>query len=254
MKTIVVSAAVLALAQQVPPPVPPRAPVPRIDVHVDQKGADLAPWVRDFLVQTLMDWDIAPEERDVAGHATADFRVDRNGFIRDVSTTAGPELSAVKTAIDHAIADFRVHEGLPAAYPDESAAFHVTFYYQETPPPAPAGPPPPPPPGVYPAYGRPPSATAELASIVPPRLIQEVKPKYTSDAMRAKITGSVELSAIVETDGSVSSVAVFGSVDPWLGLDESALTAMKQWQFAPGTRNGEPVRTQVTVEMTFTLR
>jgi hypothetical protein len=28
---------------------------------------------------------------------------------------------------------------------------------------------------------------------------------------------------------------------------------MKQWQFAPGTKDGQPVAVRVAVEMTFTL-
>src|SRR5689334_20414846 len=38
-----------------------------------------------------------------------------------------------------------------------------------------------------------------------PRLIREVKPGYTSDAMRARIQGTVRLQAVVATDGSVSA-------------------------------------------------
>jgi TonB family protein len=37
------------------------------------------------------------------------------------------------------------------------------------------------------------------------------------------------------------------------GLDEEAIKAAKQWKFAPGTRNGEPVPVMVSIELTFTL-
>ncbi len=87
-----------------------------------------------------------------------------------------------------------------------------------------------------------------------PRIAREVKPQYTSDAMRAKIQGTVWLECVVRPDGSVSDVQVLRSLDPTFGLDQEAIKAAKQWRFYPGTRMGEPVSVQVTIELTFTLR
>jgi TonB family protein len=87
-----------------------------------------------------------------------------------------------------------------------------------------------------------------------PRIIREVKPQYTSDAMRAKIQGAVLLQCTVRPDGSVSDIQVVRSLDPHFGLDEQAIAAARQWRFAPGTRMGQPVSVQITIELTFTLR
>ena len=87
-----------------------------------------------------------------------------------------------------------------------------------------------------------------------PRVLREVKPQYTSDAMRAKVQGTVLLECIVQTDGSVGDVHVVRSLDSTFGLDQEAIKAAKQWRFAPGTRLGEPVPVLVTIELTFTLR
>ncbi len=87
-----------------------------------------------------------------------------------------------------------------------------------------------------------------------PRLIREVKPQYTSDAMRAKVQGMVLLECVVRPDGSVSDVQVVRSLDSTFGLDQEAVNAARQWRFAPGTRQGEPVAVLVTIELTFTLR
>jgi outer membrane biosynthesis protein TonB len=38
------------------------------------------------------------------------------------------------------------------------------------------------------------------------------------------------------------------------GLDGEAVRTIKQWQFAPGTKEGAPVAVQIAVEMSFTLR
>ena len=83
---------------------------------------------------------------------------------------------------------------------------------------------------------------------------REVKPQYTSDAMRAKVQGTVLLECIVRPDGSVSDVKVKRSLDPTFGLDLEAMKAARQWHFRPGMRLGEPVPVMVTIELTFTLR
>jgi TonB family protein len=87
-----------------------------------------------------------------------------------------------------------------------------------------------------------------------PRVIREVKPQYTADAMRAKVQGTVLLEAVVMPDGSVGKVEVMKSLDPVFGLDQEAIKAAKQWRFVPGMRLGQPVPVIVTIELTFTLR
>jgi TonB family protein len=92
------------------------------------------------------------------------------------------------------------------------------------------------------------------SGIVNPRLVREVKPQYTADAMRAKIQGTVLLECVVLPDGSIGKVDVVKSLDPTFGLDAEAIKAARQWRFVPGTRFGEPVAVLVTIELTFTLR
>ena len=89
-----------------------------------------------------------------------------------------------------------------------------------------------------------------------PRLIKEVKPLYTVQAMRAKLQGAVEMEAVVLPDGSVdpASIRITRSLDSVFGLDDQAIVAVKQWRFRPGVFQGQPVAARVTVELTFTLR
>ena len=87
-----------------------------------------------------------------------------------------------------------------------------------------------------------------------PEIVQEVKPAYTSDAMRAKVQGTVLLEAVVAADGSVRDVRVIRSLDPTFGLDQEAMKAARQWRFRPGTRFGQPVPVLITIELMFTLR
>jgi TonB family protein len=87
-----------------------------------------------------------------------------------------------------------------------------------------------------------------------PVLLREVRPAYTSDAMRARLQGAVFVECVVRPDGSVGDVRVLRSLDSMFGLDLEAIKAARQWRFRPGTRFGEPVPVVVTIELDFTLR
>src|SRR5262245_7103280 len=86
-----------------------------------------------------------------------------------------------------------------------------------------------------------------------PRIVREVKPQYTSDAMRAKIQGAVLLQCVVRPDGSVSDIQVVRSLDPTFGLDQEAIKAARQWRFKQGTRMGAPVAGKLPTDLPFTL-
>jgi TonB family protein len=84
--------------------------------------------------------------------------------------------------------------------------------------------------------------------------VLQVKPQYTTEAMRAKLQGMVTLEVVVQPDGTVGDAKVVRSLDPVFGLDQAAIAAVKAWRFKPGTRAGKPISMLVTIELTFTLR
>jgi len=86
-----------------------------------------------------------------------------------------------------------------------------------------------------------------------PRLIKEVRPRYTAEALRNKIQGTVVLELIVTHDGLPSEIRVVRSLDPH-GLDEQAVAAVAQWRFEPGRRAGTPVDVLVTIMLDFSIR
>jgi len=90
--------------------------------------------------------------------------------------------------------------------------------------------------------------------VEPPTELRRADPRYTAEAMRAKIQGVVWVDAVVLPDGTVGDVTIARSLDTVFGLDEEALRAARQWRFRPGTRFGEPVAVLVTIELSFTLR
>jgi protein TonB len=92
------------------------------------------------------------------------------------------------------------------------------------------------------------------AGIDPPVLLRQVRPEYTAEAMRAKITGVVWLEAVIGADGVVGDVRVTRSLDRVYGLDQEAIKAARQWVFKPATdRTGKPVAILVTLQLEFAL-
>jgi periplasmic protein TonB len=106
-----------------------------------------------------------------------------------------------------------------------------------------------------PSSGSPPIVVYEAGNGVSfPTLVKEVKPEYTAAAIAARIQGSVVMSAVVLSNGTVGDVTVVRSLDTVFGLDAEAVKAAKQWMFNPGTKDGQAVAVRVSIEMTFTLR
>jgi TonB family protein len=93
-----------------------------------------------------------------------------------------------------------------------------------------------------------------VGGVSDPKLIREVKPGFTADAMRAKIQGVVIMEVVVLADGSVdrARIRITRSLDR--GLDQQAVIAVSQWRFRPSERLGKPVASRVIVELAFTLR
>jgi TonB family protein len=89
--------------------------------------------------------------------------------------------------------------------------------------------------------------------VTTPVLTHDVKPNYTADAMKRKVSGKVVLGAVVKTDGAVrDDVQVIESLDP--DLDAEAVRVLKLWTFKPGTKDDKPVNVSVLIEMTFVYR
>ena len=88
--------------------------------------------------------------------------------------------------------------------------------------------------------------------LVAPVATQAVDPGYPIELMRQNVQGTVTLSAVIRSDGSVGEVRVLQGVDD--RLDQYASAAMSRWHFRPATRNGEAVALQAVVMIPFRLR
>ena len=82
-----------------------------------------------------------------------------------------------------------------------------------------------------------------------PRIIHKVEAEYPLELRRQRVTGTVMIEGTIDKAGHLVEPRVVRSADP--RLDDLALDAVRQWRFAPGTLNGEPVDVLFTVEVHF---
>ena len=76
----------------------------------------------------------------------------------------------------------------------------------------------------------------------------KVQPQYPAVARQMKIAGHVEIEALIDTNGSVTSVRAI-SGNPM--LTQPAVAAVEKWKFAPFTSNGETTKAVVTLGFDF---
>jgi protein TonB len=81
-------------------------------------------------------------------------------------------------------------------------------------------------------------------------LIRNPQPVYPQIAKSARISGTVELSAIIGEDGHIQELKVV-SGHPL--LRQAALDAVKQWVYKPTMLNEQPVKVSTTIDVIFTL-
>jgi TonB family protein len=93
--------------------------------------------------------------------------------------------------------------------------------------------------------------TAGISAPVP---IAAPRMEYTAAAMQQKIQGTIRLQCIVGRDGICSDVRVIRSLDKTFGLDDRAVTTLRDWRFRPGLRHGKQVATRITLDLRFALR
>jgi TonB family protein len=87
--------------------------------------------------------------------------------------------------------------------------------------------------------------------IQPPRLIKQVDPVYPEEARQKKIEGIVILSIKTDESGKVIDAMILRSIP---GLDDAALSAVKQWIYEPLILDGKAVRALFTVTVRFQLK
>ena len=87
--------------------------------------------------------------------------------------------------------------------------------------------------------------------ITPPVATYAPQAEYSEKGHEAKREGICTLNLIVGVDGKPYDVVVAHKLG--LGLDEKAVEAVQKWRFEPARRNGKPIFSRFTVNMSFRL-
>lgn len=106
---------------------------------------------------------------------------------------------------------------------------------------------------------REPSPAAEQAGalrpgngITPPKPTRSATPRYSVEAMNAKVQGLVTLEILIGTDGKVKDARVLQTASPL--LNQPAIDAARRWEFTPTIVNGEPKAIVLMLQLDFNLR
>lgn len=91
-------------------------------------------------------------------------------------------------------------------------------------------------------------APPAASEIVPPRLIKSVRAVASLEALRDFETGNVVIDAVVGTAGEVNFISVISGPP---SLRPAAVESLKEFQYEPATRNGQPVPAHVTITIHF---
>lgn len=88
-------------------------------------------------------------------------------------------------------------------------------------------------------------------SVRAPIAIYTPDPEFSEEARKAKFSGNVMVSLIVDANGKPRNVHVLRGVG--MGLDQKAVEAVQQYKFKPAMQNGKPVAVYLNVEVNFQI-
>ena len=83
--------------------------------------------------------------------------------------------------------------------------------------------------------------------VTTPRVTHQVDPEHPARGFR--ISGTVLIGLIITSKGEPKEVHVVRSLEK--DVDDAAVEAVKQWHFAPATKDGKPVAVKIDVEIRF---
>lgn len=98
-----------------------------------------------------------------------------------------------------------------------------------------------------------------------PIVVERKQPLYTKSATDARLQGTVVVSVVIGADGNVTDAKVARSglfvmgagtenpVSDDKGLRAQAISAVKDWKFKPGRRDGKAVPVVADIEVEFRL-
>jgi TonB family protein len=225
-------------------------PTTQVDVEVIDATAskELDTYLNSSVLPLIRaNWSqvISKSKEKVGGDVTIKFKIAKDGSAQAIKLTDGTGHAALGDLAINAISSSGKFAPLPLNL--SSVDLRARFNYQ-----------PPPNAGLTGSAHGPgfiPSCNHEenVSCITPPKLIFSPPPENAllpgSDSTKPSIKTSMRL--IVTTEGKPSHIEILKSLG--VDLDQKVIGAVKNWKFLPATRDGQPVPTQIVVEVEFQL-
>jgi TonB family protein len=96
-----------------------------------------------------------------------------------------------------------------------------------------------------------PTGPVRVASgVVAGNRISGTNPTYPADARKAHVEGTVVLNAVISKTGEITNLQVTSGPE---SLRQSAIDAVRTWQYKPYILNGEPTAVETTINVTYNL-
>jgi TonB family protein len=109
-----------------------------------------------------------------------------------------------------------------------------------------------------PATAGPSRSAAAASGLTPSQLAANLKrlkyvpPEFPSKALSQRVSGTVTIEYIVDTNGDPRDVRVVEATPPGV-FDHAAIAAVKRWHYEPVVANGAPVEVPVRTAIRFEL-
>ncbi len=87
--------------------------------------------------------------------------------------------------------------------------------------------------------------------VSPPHVVFSPEPQFSESARQAKYQGTVVLALVVNKEGRPTNIHITAPLG--YGLDVKAVQAVETWRFKPAEKDGQPVATEIAVEISFHL-
>ena len=88
-------------------------------------------------------------------------------------------------------------------------------------------------------------------TVKPPKVLHSTDPSFSDSARENKLSGPVFINLVVNEQGDPEHIVIARPLG--LGLDEHAIAAILQYKFLPATRDGVPVKVELTVAVNFQI-
>jgi TonB family protein len=90
-----------------------------------------------------------------------------------------------------------------------------------------------------------------MSASLRPTILYREKARYTEDARRNRVEGTVILSVVFNVNGAITHIMVVRGLPD--GLSEKAIEAARKIRFQPAVKDGMPVSVRGNLEFTFNL-